>query len=335
MVMAIEMSSDRIICSTCGKAYSRRKGFFPVSYAELYKGIGYIHMCKTCIDTKYGKYLALCHDSKAAVRQMCRKLDLYWNEKIYDSVAKKSSTRTMMTQYIIRSNSVSSAGKSYDDTLFEEGTLWDFGPKTSTTETPIIDEEFSVEKESSYEPTQEVIAFWGNGYTPDMYEELEQRRAYWMSKYPDANSIDIGTEAIIRQICNLEIDINKDRVAGKPIDKSVNALNNLLGSASLKPTQRKEDLDSSVVNTPMGVWLYRYENERPLPEVNPELKDVNGLKKYIFTWMGHLCKMLDIKGGYTRMYEDEVSRLRVERPEYDDEDDETLLIDSYSEDSGV
>ena len=31
------------------------------------------------------------------------------------------------------------------------------------------------------------------------------------------------------------------------------------------------------------------------------------------------------------MYEEEINRLRVEKPEYEDEDDETLLIDAYSE----
>lgn len=47
--------------------------------------------------------------------------------------------------------------------------------------------------------------------------------------------------------------------------------------------------------------------------------------------MGHLCKMLNIKNTFTRLYEEEVERLRVEKPEYEDEDEETLLIDSYSE----
>ena len=40
--------------------------------------------------------------------------------------------------------------------------------------------------------------------------------------------------------------------------------------------------------------------------------------------------MMNIKNGYTRMYEEEIDRLRVERPEYDGDDDETLLNDSYS-----
>ena len=52
--------------------------------------------------------------------------------------------------------------------------------------------------------------------------------------------------------------------------------------------------------------------------------------KYVTVWMfGHLCKMLGIKNSYCKMYEDEIAKLRVERPEYDDEDDDTMLNDLF------
>lgn len=329
--MALEVSSDKVICTKCGKQYSRRKGFFSVSYSELHKGLGYAHVCKTCVDDMYSKYLSQCGDSRAAARQVCRKLDLFWSDRIFDNVVNKSTARTIMTQYMVKLNGVSCAGKSYDDTLLDEGTLWNFGKIESPSNRVPVEQVHEDEDEVIQVP-EDVVAFWGTGYTASMYNDLEQRRLYWMSKFPDDLELDIGTEALIRQICNLEIDINRDRVAGKSIDKSVNALNNLLGSASLKPTQRKDDIDSSIANTPLGVWLLRYENERPLPEIDEELQDVNGLKKYIFTWMGHLCKMLNVKNGYTRLYEEEINRLRIERPEYDDEDDESLIVDAFSDD---
>ena len=183
---------------------------------------------------------------------------------------------------------------------------------------------------------QEVIAFWGTGYSKEMYEQLEQRRKYYSSKFPDAFSDaggnDIGSDVLMRQLCNLEVSISKDAAAGKSIDKSVNSLNTLIGSLNLKPAQKKSDeLDASIANTPLGVWLFRYENKRPLPEIDKSLQDVNRIKKYVFTWLGHICKMCGVKNGYTRLYEDEINRLRVEKPEYEDEDDESLLIDAYSE----
>lgn len=151
-----------------------------------------------------------------------------------------------------------------------------------------------------------------------------------MSKLPKDIEVDIGTEAIIRQLCSLELDINRDRAAGRSVDKNVNTLNTLLGSAKLKPTQKKEDADASIDNTPFGVWIRRWENQRPIPEPDPELQDVDGVVRYISIWyLGHLCKMLGIKNTYCKLYEDELAKMRIERPEYDDEDDETMFNDIF------
>lgn len=332
--MAIEINSSNIICSKCGKSYGRRKGYFPVSYSILYKGIGYMTVCKDCIDEMYDKFVTACGDAKQAVRQMCRKLDLFWSDSVYEVVARKSTTKTMMTSYIAKINTVTYAGKSYDDTLAAEGSLWNFGTDDSELSgTKAVPTAASADEEIGDEEVDpKVVSFWGPGFTPSMYAELEERFKYWMSRYPDDAELDIGTEALIRQICNLEITINQDRALGKPIDKHVNALNTLLGSASLKPAQKKqEDVDAALSNTPLGVWLYRYENKRPLPELDEEFKDVNGIKRYIHTWVtGHLAKMLGLKNYYSKMYEDEISKYTVERPEYDDDDeDDDVLSDIF------
>ncbi len=315
--MPIEVNTDKAVCSRCGRAYGQYKGNFPVSYSFLYKGVGHLPICKSCVEVIYNDYLNRCNDAKAAVRQVCRKLDLYWDAGAYETVSKKNSNRTIMLQYLQRINSVNYAGKSYDDTLNEENMLWDFD--TVRADSDEID---------STSVASDVVAFWGSGYTPGMYAELEQRRAYWMSRFPDGTELDIGTEAIIRQICSLELDINRDRAAGRSVEKSVTALNSLLGSANLKPVQkRQDDMDAALSSTPLGVWLYRYENKRPLPEIDDDLKDVNGLRRYVFTWMGHLCKMLGLKNAYSQMYEDEIAKLRVDKPEYDGEDDETFFAE--------
>ena len=40
--------------------------------------------------------------------------------------------------------------------------------------------------------------------------------------------------------------------------------------------------------------------------------------------------MLKIKNSYSKLYEDEIARLRVERPEYTAEDDEDFFQDVFS-----
>lgn len=326
--MPIEVDSGTIVCSKCGTSYGRRKGNFPASYAVLYKGLGYIPVCKNCIDNMYNKYLAECGNAKDAVRQMCRKLDLYWSEAAFDTVGKKNTTRSMMTGYLQRLTTINLIGKCYDDTLAECGSLWKFPVKKGyvpSTESVKTDDD-----EEEIEVPAGVADFWGPGYTPAMYMELENRMQYWKSKLPDSINIDIGTEALLRQICCLEIDINKDRAQGKPVDKNVNTLNTLLGSAMLKPTQKKDDADTAFENQPFGVGIKYYENRRPIPEPDPELKDVDGIVRYIdIFFRGHLAKMLGLKSAYSKLYEDEMAKIRVERPEYDEEDDEALFNDVF------
>lgn len=325
---AIEVNASSSICRKCGTAYSRLKGYFPVSYSYLYKGTGYLPYCKECVDGMFASYLAECQDSKKAVRQMCRKLDLYWNEKVYEAVEKQNSTRSMMTSYITKINAIKLASKSYDDTLKEEGALW-LEPKAY----PDMQLGESVIEHTSddVEIPDDVIAFWGPGYTPSMYIELENRYKYWVSRFPNKDDIDIGTEALVRQICNLEIDINRDRAAGKSIDKNVNTLNNLLGSAMLKPAQQKDEAESSINETPLGVWIDRWEKRRPVPEPDPMLKDVDKIVKYITVWFyGHISKTLGIKNVYCDMYEKEMEKMKVSRPEaYDaEEDDDEVVFNS-------
>lgn len=343
--MALEVSADRAVCSRCGMAYGRRSAGFYVSYASLYRGSGYIPYCKQCLEKLYDTYLLACDDPKQAMRQMCRKLDLYWNDTVYEYAYNRSgSQQALVGKYITRTNASSYVGKSYDDTLKEEGTLWSLGRTTASNATLAVQESGTSESkeknsgsDSIGEKTaeaipDEVVSFWGAGYTPDMYRDLEARRKIWVSKFPEGTVFDIGTETIIRQICGLELDISRDRAAGRPVDKSVNALNTLLGSANMKPTQKKNDeADAELNTTPLGVWAWRWENNLPIPEPDDKAKE-NSIKKYIFTWMGHLSKLLGIKGVYTKLYDEEMARLRVEKPEYDDMGDEDVLIASYSED---
>lgn len=321
---SLEVNASSSVCRKCGRAYGRLKGYFPVSYSFLYKGTGHLAYCRECVDEMYATYLAECKDSKIAVRQMCRKLDLYWNEKVFESVDKKSATRSIMTGYIAKINAVKQAGKCYDDTLREENALWVFPSLHNAAAEQVQEDPTPVEEE--IEVPEEVTIFWGPGYTPSMYMELEKRRAYWMSRYPEGTELDIGTEALIRQICSLEIDINKARMEGKPIDKYVNSLNTVLGSANLRPTQKKEEADAELEKMPLGVGIQKWENYRPLPATPKEKKDVNGVIKNITTWyLGHACRMAGIKNRYSKMYEDAMARYRVERPDLDDEDDETVL----------
>lgn len=336
MAAGIEVNSSSTVCRKCGRAYGALRGYFPVSYAALYKGTGFLPYCKSCFDDMYLTYLSMCNDERKAARQMCRKLDLYWNDNMFDAALRQHASRSVMACYLTKINAVKQSGKCYDDTLIEEGVLWETPRRyeylaKKEEERVKREEEQHKAEEEEIEIPDEVVAFWGPGYTPSMYQELEQRLAYWKSRLPDSEDMDIGTEALIRQICPLEISINRDRSAGKPVDKSINALNTLIGSANLKPVQRKEDQDADLENMPLGVGIQKWEFDRPLPATPDKLKDVRKTVKNITIWyLGHACKMAGIKNSYSRAYEEAMEELRVKKPEYENEDDDDVLYDFFN-----
>ena len=192
--MAMEMGNKtykgtECTCGRCGRVYPKQRGYFSVSYADFYRGTAYLPICKDCVDKLYNSFLEESKNPKLSVRQMCRKLDLYWDPKIYDSIEKRSSMYSAMTAYMTRLNAATFAGKSYDDTLREENSLWLFPNGNETNETkeeadkPTVQETTQnlQKEEEQYTPTDEVIAFWGTGYPNSMYKELEQRREYYIS----------------------------------------------------------------------------------------------------------------------------------------------------------
>ena len=139
-----------------------------------------------------------------------------------------------------------------------------------------------------------------------------------------------SNNSIIKLIIQDFLPIRED------VDKKVNTLNTLLGSAMLKPNQAKTDSsDSTFEKTPFGMWIKRWEDGLPVPEIAPEFRDVDGIIRYITIWfLGHLCHMLNIRNTYCKLYEEEIAKIRIQRPEFDEEDDETMFNDIFGNNDG-
>lgn len=323
------VSTQKFYCSRCGTAFSRQKGYFPVSHSPMYRGLGYLPICNDCIDEIYEQYRSSLSSDREAMRRMCMKLDLYWNDAIYNMVEKSAGVHSRVRNYIGKTNIIRYIDKTFDDTLLEE----------SRTEQSNRSDAFQFAQDEGIEASgaeeadieQSVIDFWGSGFSPDFYIELEKRYKDWTG---GENVIDPTERSLYKQICILEATINRDSAQGRAIDKNVNALNTLLGSMNLKPAQKKDDVDSATESTPFGVWIKRWENTKPIPEPDPEFQDVDGIVRYISIWfLGHLCKMLGIRNTYCKLYEDEIARMRIERPQYEDDDDETVFNDIFGSES--
>lgn len=310
-------------CTRCGKAHSNRSQFFYKSQSDLFiENDRYIPVCKDCMSELYDNYKQELGGDKEAMRRLCMKFDIYWNDIIYGSLDKTATAKNCVSAYIRTSNLRQYKEKTYDTTLKEE----------AEREDAITLEDTKSKPSEELEISPEIVDFWGGGLTPSFYRELEHRLSKWIDGR-DIKDVDIGEITVIKQICLLEVMINQDIAIGntKSVEKNVRALDALLGSANLKPVQKKvETPDEKETNTPFGVWIRRIEESEPIPEPKEEYKDVDGIARYISVWfLGHLSKVLNINNRYSNLYEEEMARLTVERPEYEGYDDEEILEDIF------
>lgn len=330
-----EREADRFYCTRCTRSFNRQRNNFPASQSPIFKeNSGYLPVCRHCIDEMYEHYKSVLKDEKAAIRRICMKFDIYWSDRVYDAISKTSTTNSRVLSYISKSNLRQFEGQTYDDTLDEElqKKLDEQNNYQISIDSSLIGDDDEGETEKIIIP-QESIDFWGEGLPLGYYPELDKRYKYWCGESDGER--DVGEMAVIKQICMLEVTINHDTAMGKPIDRNVNALNTLLGSANLKPSQKKteEETDSNFDKTPFGVGIKMYENSHPIPQPDPELQDADGIVKKITIWfLGHICSMLGIKNSQSKMYENELDKLRVEHPELDDEDDEVFFANIFGDD---
>lgn len=173
----------------------------------------------------------------------------------------------------------------------------------------------------SFEPEElnELINFWGRGFEHEEYEFLTNEYQRLLNSY-ECDSY--AMELLFQEVAQTRLTIKKKREKNESVDKELKALQDLLGSANIKPVQ--ETGANATEQATFGTLIKKYENERPIPEPDPLWKDVDGIIKYINVWfLGHLCKMIGIKNEYSKAYEEEMKKYKVEAPTFDaDEVDE-------------
>lgn len=78
----IKETPDKFYCTRCPRNYTKQKGNFPASQSPIYReNGGYLPVCRHCVDEMYQHYKLVFEDEKSAIRRICMKFDIYWNDK--------------------------------------------------------------------------------------------------------------------------------------------------------------------------------------------------------------------------------------------------------------
>lgn len=164
---------------------------------------------------------------------------------------------------------------------------------------------------------------FGYGYTPEDYIFLENKYQDWISRCGCETK---PQEVIYERIAFKELEIHKATKAGLPTKDLDATLQSYLTTANITPKQVniEADTDGDAV---LGTLLKKWEETKPLPEVDEDLKDVDkiGLLIDVF-FRGHTCKALGIKNKLSDMYEKYIQKYTVNKPEYTEENSDEDLF---------
>ena len=333
-------------CTRCGREATHQKGVFPSSRSPIFRENGwYVPICNVCMDELLDHYKARYTSEADAMRRLCMMCDLYWSPGLYETVRRTMEENgsgrgqgiTLFRTYIGKLGLAAYNGKTFDDTLDEER-IAQLSSQTPEVPKPQEQPKKRAEKVTlpakAPNPSADTILFWGSGLTPEIYQELNLRFQRWTRNVP--KPMDDGTEGLYKQLCLGEVNVMQNMAAGKNIESGQKMINDIMTKLGIAPDQQTDDSDGlGIETTPMGVWIRRWEDKRPLPEEDEDMKDENHVIRYIHTWfLGHMGKMLGIKNIYTKRYEDEIEKFKVEQPELADVDDDEIMNAMFPEKDG-
>lgn len=318
---------EAFYCCRCRKKYRRQNNNFTQAQSTLYSGNnGFLHICNNCVNELFLHYREALGSTSNAMQRMCMKLDVYWSPGACKLALRGRPVDSYMSAYLAKMNTAQFAGMTYDDTIDEE---LSGAPSLVVMDIDEDGNETPVQVESVV--PQDVREFW-RGFPEQACLELQDIYNGWTAVDDPNATFSREQLRLIKQISILEWRIASGARAGNKISDDVAQYNSLISAANLKPstTQKVDDKSENDILT-FGTGIKEWENDKPIPEPDPDFADVDGIVKYISIWfLGHLCHMLKIKNSYSKLYEDEINALRVERPEYADEDDEEFFQDVFS-----
>ena len=308
------LNLDFVYCPKCGK-WKTSKAFY--SSTETVDGIEH-YACKECI-------LDLCTDvSKDGIRtdnrektiETFRRLDWYFSDKDYkaqlESLAEGVGEKIRSTaaqQFIVMVRSLPQyRNLHYSDSEFD---IEDIDNNTEEN-TRIVQKTLKAAKKR-----------FGNNYNKEELMFLENEYQDWVSRYECSQKAQELTFENLSILKLMKRNALKKGLSTKDIDKSYQ---DWLDTGNLKPKQNTLDTFSDAQT--MGTLIQKYEETRPLPDIDPELSDVDKIGLYIDAfYRGHASKMLGLKNRFSNIYEKVMSKYAVKPPSYDEESDSEILFD--------
>lgn len=313
-------------CGFCHKEMSPKE--FYNSSSMFYKDTGKMPYCKACMEKIYQHYLRIYREDieceypeEKALKRLCMILDAYFDEKLFLNTFTKyqeNPKTSMVSSYFRRIPLEQFKGKTYDDTIAEEDKI-----KREAEKQARIDKA-SKDAIEDVEITDKTKEFFGAGFKDEDYIFLKREYDDWTARHECKTK---AQEEVFKDICFNRLQNWRALQRGEDTKDITMSFQRLLDSGKLQPKQNSGDTMAD--NQTFGTLIDKWENTRPIPEIEEELRDVDKIGLYIDTfYRGHLAKMMGIKNAYSSLYSRFMKKYTIEKPEYDADEDSEALFDA-------
>lgn len=320
---AVISSPDKLRCMACNEEYGIKE--FYTSDSDLFLATGRIPYCRSCLEKFYNNYLdkykklSYPNPERKAIERLCMVLNLYYSDKIFDAAEKKKEERLdtpLLASYFQIVKLIQYRKKDYDSTIYEKY-------KSSGGESDGIT--MRSDSDAEYEGNVAIATeIFGSGYSNEDYVFLYKEYCDWTARHECETK---AQEEVFKQICLTQLQLHKTTVLGKETKDLQATFQKLLDTAKLQPKQNAGSSESDAQT--LGTLIDKWENTRPLPEIDEELKDVDKIGLYIDVFFrGHLAKMMGLKNGLSSLYEKFMKKYTVNKPEYDSDEGNEALFDA-------
>ena len=280
-------------CPVCGEWLKPETSY----YKDDRYVSGYFYICKRCIQAMVEQRNSkndIPNETKESVQRVLYLMDLAYLDDLYEQCVKgaeenlkEKNRKSPFSTYITCIKSlVQYKGKTWKDSEF-----------------PATDDD-----KTEFKPRDKIIEVFGEGFSSEDYLYLQGQYDDWCSR----TQVDTkAQEMYVVQICLQSLEIYKDRRAGRDVTNKLKALDTLMSAANLQPRQNVSNAATDRLS--LGQLIERWENEKPIPEPDPEFKDVDNIGKYLRVWFaGWLGKAVGLDNAYTKECEEEINKYTVD-----------------------
>lgn len=302
------LDNDVVRCVDCGDWLAKSNFYISKKYKTAIYPV-----CKKCvlkrvqqIDKKDDKP----NETKESVINMMREMDLPYVDSLYDSccqsVVDNVGEKVKSSPFMQMLTAILSLPQ-YKNKTFKDSEL------------PVETESYN----SNRKVKQSTIKRFGQGLSQDDYLFLQDQYEDWITRY-EANTK--AQEELFERLCFKKLEIFKATREGKSTKDLDRSYQDLMSTANITPRQNSLDVLSE--GQTLGQLIEKWETERPIPEPEESLKDVDRIGTYIDVfYKGHMAKLLNLKNPLQNIYEKFIKKYTVTKPEYDEDSDSEELFD--------